>query len=248
MELIKQLLEGVDDIAQSQGEKILAAYDNDQGAKQGVPREAKPIVEYFARFVPRKALQWVINQYKRGEVKIEDAQDIGQTLTKFQQVRPHLQKKDLNQYKSLDELYDAIESLSSEQNVSNRQKAKDAKHEGAKKLIDSPNFKVLIMNTPEAACYYAKGTKWCTSDADTFKHYQEQGPLYVIMAGDRKFQMHVESEQAMNERDRPMTKDDIKFLSQYEEYTQFLNYLIDKHYGKYLNESFVMSFKEFLIG
>ena len=50
----------------------------------------------------------------------------------------------------------------------------------------------------------------------------------------RKFQLHMEDNSFMNERDLAIGKPDISALSKIPEYTQFLNFLIKKYYGKYL--------------
>jgi hypothetical protein len=67
-----------------------------------------------------------------------------------------------------------------------------------------------------------------------FDQYNEGGKLYIIIAKqggkDRKFQLHVEHDQFMDERDQAVSKADIKFLSSFDEYTKFLNMMIKKHY------------------
>jgi hypothetical protein len=78
------------------------------------------------------------------------------------------------------------------------------KAEGAEYVINDPDFKILRLKTHEAACHYGSGTKWCTAGRDskgTFDHYAQQGDLYVIIAKNRKFQMHYESGQLMDEKD-----------------------------------------------
>jgi hypothetical protein len=109
------------------------------------------------------------------------------------------------------------------------------------RLIDTPNFKVIVPRTEEASCLYGAGTKWCTAGKknNQFKNYAAKGDLYIIMANlggkARKFQLQMEDDSFMNERDLAISKPDISALSKIPEYTQFLNFLIKKYYGKYLN-------------
>lgn len=113
----------------------------------------------------------------------------------------------------------------------------------AVKVIDTPNFKVIIPKTEEASCLYGSGTRWCTAarDNNVFDQYNKQGNLYIIMANlggrQRKFQLHVEGDQFMDERDQSVNKRDIAALSNMPEYTKFLNQLIEKHYGKYFKNA-----------
>jgi hypothetical protein len=53
-------------------------------------------------------------------------------------------------------------------------------------------------------------------------------------ANERKWQIHYESGQFMDERNQPINQTDIALLSKIPAYTDFLNCLIVKYYGKYL--------------
>lgn len=113
-----------------------------------------------------------------------------------------------------DDLEDDVEAVdgSPEEN-SGKQAAGDFKKEGAKKLIDTPDFKVIIPTT------------------------NKRGDVYIIYANingkQRKFQLHYESNQFKNEYGYKISKRDIASLSRIPQYTDFLNRLIEKHYGEY---------------
>jgi hypothetical protein len=202
---------------------------------------AEEILTYLNKADPTgsKNMVFLTKMYAAGQFRLEDVSRINSELKLFQQVKSKLENKDISSYKSLNDLYDALEPFQSapeEDMLSGKQIAKKIKSD-AETLISTPNFKVIIPKTEEAACFYGKGTKWCTAgDSDNqFNHYNNDGPLYVIIAKDpktgkdRKFQLHYESEQFMNERDQALTAADISFLSSFEEYTQFLNLLVKKH-------------------
>ena len=109
-------------------------------------------------------------------------------------------------------------------------------------LIKTPNFLVTIpetLDSSKALCKLHGKTEWCTQNTDNFKDYSSQGPLYVIAVKKgntvKKYQFHVPTEQYKDKDDQDLSTQDIALLSSIPEYTKFLNYLIKKHYGKYLD-------------
>jgi hypothetical protein len=254
--LLESLLrEGREDfIAQQMGDKIMQAYQRDQGKRPKV-EEPIDIVNHFSQHVPPKMLQWTINQYVKGNIKMEDAPGVGKNLEKFVKNKNQLEKKDINQYKTAGELYATLRAIQdADEPVSKRQMKKQIKSQEAKVHIDTPNFKIIEPLTHKAACYYGANTQWCTTtkdDPSLFDHYSHQGPLYVIIAKkdgkDRKFQLHYHSDQLMDENDSPIGEDDIAFLSQFPEWADFLNQLIDKHYSPHLEDYVKEGFIQFLI-
>jgi hypothetical protein len=187
----------------------------------------------------KQYLVWIAKQYVEKKFRLEDASRLKNDLAKFDKVKNTLENKDIMKY-SLDDLYDTIESVDDSAPVSKGEEERQIKSSGAEKIIDDQNFTVIILKNKEAACYYGKGTKWCTAaDRDNmFDQYAKDGNLYMIMVNDngkqRKFQLHFESGQFMDERDRDVNgnKADIDLLSRFPGYTKFLNMLIDKHYTK----------------
>lgn len=219
-------------IEKSMGPKLVAAAEGRDDGK-----DVKEIINALSKADPspnKQFLQFIANMYVAKQFRIEDTDKIKKELELFNKVKGKLEKKDINQYKSLDELYKATEKFTSdtEAQKSKKEVKKEIKAEGVKKIIDTPDFKVLVPTTEAAACFYGKGTKWCTAaDKDNrFDYYNKQGTIYIILAGDRKFQLHYESDQFMNEKDLDVTKDEIAFLSKFPKYKDFLNMLIKKHY------------------
>lgn len=228
-----QILEAREDfIANSMGDKITQAYKKDNGQK---PKFSTPleIIQYLAKQTDANYIQWIARQYATGQFRLEDVNRIKNEIIEFNKVKPKLINKDLNSYKNLSALYTELEKFKDVDTTSNNQKVQSIKMEGVKKIIDTPNFKVLQLLTKEAACYYGSGTKWCTA-ADVnnqFDYYNNLGTIYVIIAGDRKFQLHMETNQFTDERDLEIEENDIKYLSKYTEYKDFLNMLIKKYYN-----------------
>ena len=219
--------------------------------KDGKDLDGVAAVEQISQGDPTKA-----NKYTPWLVKIyltdpnyrvpEDNAQIKADLTKYmklanaKKLKP--EERDLNRLKTLNQLYDIIEQYGEEDVKSGKEKKREIKHKGAEVIIDEPNLTIIKTTTHEANCYYGAGTKWCTASKDddrAFNHYNEEGPIYVIMSNNsgkpRKYQLHVESDQFLNERDQPVTDQDIQALSKNPGWAKFLNMLIKEYYGKYLN-------------
>jgi len=101
-----------------------------------------------------------------------------------------------------------------------KQKSEDTKARSeADKLIDISNEEgsivVYWLKTEAAAKYYGRGTKWCTAAKynNMFNDYNQYGKIYMIQIDEkgkksRKYQMHTETGQFMDETDTPTKTDD----------------------------------------
>lgn len=254
MKLLREFIDLLEDraeyIARSMERKLLDAAENDDSFPKREAKGALKIVERLRKIDPSKSgenLQYIARMYGNKQFKLEDSQRLKSDLELFYKVKSKLQNKDLNSYKELKDLYAVLEPFTEKGDddpelASNKELARRMKS-SVKKLIDAPNFKVIVPETEEAACFYGKGTKWCTASTDShnlFKSYKDRDDLIIIIAKrdgkDRKFQFHYESGQIMDELDRSIkgNKQDIDFLSSFPEYADFLNMMIEKHYAKYL--------------
>lgn len=208
--------------------------------QQARGRTAEDIVDTLKQADPtqKKAyLQFLAKLYTKGQFRLEDVARINKELTLYDKIKPKLpvEQRNILSFQKLSDLYNVLKPFESpEQDTrSNREVKKENKLEGAKVIIDTPNFKVYEMLTEAACKLYGKGTKWCTAgDQDNqFDNYHKQGAIYVIMAGDRKFQLQMESDQFMEEHDLDIQETgDVEFLSKFPQYTEFLNMLIKKYY------------------
>ena len=188
-----------------------------------------------------KFIQAIIRWYVSNEFKLEDVHRLNEDLTFFNRVKSKIENKDLLTYDTLKSVYDAIRPFQENENdsKSNKELMREAKA-GAKKLYQEPGMIILELETEEAAKLYGKGTRWCTAadNNNMFKHYHDQGALYVIIANDpngvmRKFQCHYETEQMMDEDDSSVnlenTPEIIQWLEKYKSYEEFCQMLFYKH-------------------
>lgn len=158
-----------------------------------------------------KYTKWLLNLYKRGNLKIEDLYKAKQYLTYFNKYINKIEVKDINKYKTLPELYKTVSSFIDADN--NSQTIATSKSDeirqiksNVKKLYEDSNWLILIPLTREAAIYYGKNTQWCTAaerSSNYYDYYTKQGPLYINIdkKQNRKYQFHFESGQFMNEFD-----------------------------------------------
>lgn len=155
--------------------------------------------------------QWILGQYKKGHIRQEDAPRIKDTLTHFEKHKSKLANKDINQYKHIADVTEAVEPHLG--TVSKKEEVRQVKSEGADLVHDDEHIMVHRLKTKEAACHYGAGTQWCTAadNHNMFDHYNQQGPLYVIRhkAENKKYQFHFESGQFADERDRMIPPKDL---------------------------------------
>lgn len=139
--------------------------------------------------------KWILNLYNRGKMSDEDLSEVGSVLDLFKTFNNRLQSKDLNKYKSVQELSDAIAAvIDDESMLTPRQRIRFHKAQKAGRIVtsarddydvvlDTPNFIVYVPNTHEASMYLGKGTKWCTAheNPEYYEDYTQNGhKLYII--------------------------------------------------------------------
>ena len=158
--------------------------------------------------------KWLLNLYKKNNLKLEDLYKAEEYLPIFDKLSKanKLEIKDINKYKSLSELYNVIADYVGNNKTISKQDEIRKEKSGSKKIYEDNRFLVIQPLTEEAACYYGKGTQWCTASTDgnnMFNSYNSIGPLYIIMdktkrnkLGDyEKYQIHFETAQFMDSSD-----------------------------------------------
>jgi len=231
-------------IAQNQGEKIWRALQKDSFAPPDLKKLDKnhmiSVVKKIEEVDPfrGKSLQFLIKSYGNGKFKLEDLPSLKATLEDFKNNMKFLPKKQLGQYADVQELTGALHAFHEEDSGGELSQSDNmAKIEirgDATLITKGRDFMVVVPNTEEAAIYYGKNTKWrtaYTTAQNQFDNHNAQGKLWTIFAGKKKFLLHMETDQFMNSSDIDLTKKDIAYLSNYPEYTAFINSLIDKYYA-----------------
>lgn len=164
-----------------------------------------------------KYSKWLLNLYLKQQLKLEDLYKAKECLTLYTKFINRIEQKDINKIPNLVELYNIVEPF--EQNPDQATSGKDEVRrtkEEATKVYEDDEWLVVVPKTKEAACYYGKGTKWCTAASeDNYKHnmfdaYSKAAPLYINInkQSGRKyqFQFNGDDSQFMDERDHEIQK------------------------------------------
>lgn len=200
-------------------------------------KDSGAIIDHFAKKAdptPTKAhTQWIVNQYKKQSIRQEDAPQIKSTLNDFETVKNRLEKKDINQYKDIGELRDAVATQKSQ--VVKAVKAKKASAErktaDLEKMYDEdgvtgykiPNKESSIRNYGPAG--EVKQTHWCTaanSGNNMFNHYKG-GKYTMHFPNNEVLQFHHQSNQIMDKHDRPIQEGDPRFAPYEHHITKFIH-------------------------
>lgn len=209
-------------IVQKQGRNIAQAMNNDRSSTQF--HDPKDVCLHIASYVPNKALQWVVNQFIAGNVLLEDLEGLKTDLDIFYS-KSRMHKLDINTL-SKTEFYKAVEQYAGAKTKTT------IKMEGAKRVMDG-DLLIIELLSPEAAVYYAAGTKWCTSNSQTAQGYMKTDKLYIIIHREsgKKFQLHYESNQLCNELDVTPTAEEVALLSQCDEWGDFIDFIYQSKYN-----------------
>ena len=139
--------------------------------------------------------KWLLNLYNKGNLPEESFADVTPLLNQFTTYRNRVQNKDLNSYKTLDDLADVLASVVDDDSMlTPRQKVRFLKNVKSGKTVldksddyevalDTPKFIVYIPHTHEASMKLGKGTSWCTAHENPswYNHYTEDGgKLYIV--------------------------------------------------------------------
>lgn len=187
-------------------------------------------------------LEWLAAKYAAQQFRIEDISNVRSGLETFFRVRDQLPQKNLFAIQSIGQLYELIEpfrQVSQEQlNLSNL--VKKVKAAGGQILFNDGKVVVIKLTDFRNSVVFADITQWCTTQKKNWESYTASGPLYVIATalpdGLGLWQFHYKDNDTIefkNKNDVDVKSKDIAMLSKSQAYTDFLNYLIKLHYGKY---------------
>ena len=146
---------------------------------------------YYDEIVPgsaeinsnHKYLDWISKNWSPSDVSEEGAmehnlKEILLAVSKFDNQSQRLEIKDLNQYRDIDQLFDALKKVGE-----TARRTVDITGD-VEKIYEDNRFVVVSPKTHTASCYYGAGTKWCTAAKDTTSHfstYKGSGELYYII-------------------------------------------------------------------
>ena len=155
--------------------------------------------------------KWLLSLWLNRKMQLEDLYKANEYLSYFIKYYNVIQVKDINKYKSLQDLYNVVSQYITNDGEIATSKSDEVRRikEGAEKVYEDNQWLVIIPHTQEASCYYGKGTQWCTAaekSYNAFNSYNDQGPLYINIdkMNDAKYQFHFETDSFMDENDTPI--------------------------------------------
>lgn len=240
------LLEGPreDYIIDKFGQKLLMVAQSDHSAA----KDTTQLVDQLSAIDPtnnKQYLQWITKQYLNKLFRIEDAPRIHDILVNFNQLKPRLAKKDINQYK-LHDLEQEIDNIMQGGTTDNVKATSYDKIEDVEYLYKGPLGILAIPKTEAASCKLGRGTKWCTAATDNnmFNDYSSAGPLYVwIDRSGRKYQFWFDNTdelsdtyQIMDERDRDVEGEELDKLLAIAPINKIISPLLDQVAVKQIRE------------
>lgn len=146
---------------------------------------------------------WLVNQYKKGQIRQEDHPQLKDTLSDFEKYKCKLEKKDINQYKDIGEIRQAVNP-----HVGTASTKKEEADQGHEEIHSEPGLKVYHVKSKEASqAIYGGGSKlggthtdWCTGargNNNMYDNYTRDGDKLITFhkEGDAKspYQLHLNS-------------------------------------------------------
>lgn len=193
--------------------------------------------------------KWLLKMHKSGALQNHSPEMIKNYLELFNNAKKRktvLPNNDINAYKSISELEDALKSIGDK--LSANQKNKDAKRnqkqlqgekqpglymDGAVELLfNGDNWEVWTPHTFEGSKALRRGAVWCTGGDNDYHYnnYTENGMLYVIINKANpsdKYQLFVPSNDYGNEREfRDKNNNSVKFRQFVHENEELLNFFL----------------------
>ena len=118
-------------------------------------------------------LQWATNQLSNN-----DAKDVLKNIQEFIKNKPKLKIKDINQYKTLEDLKTSLGN----RELTGKEKEKKEKS-SAQTFFSDENFAMIRPRSTNSSCYYGSNTKWCISanEGNRFAEYSRQDSKFYFI-------------------------------------------------------------------
>ena len=241
-------------------EQLLVEVSVDQLKQQWVDSGKVPesdfqrVVEAFTKNGKPQTnyITWFIKKVDQGLVLLEDLDRWVEEITVFERFKQRFEKKDINQYKTeqdLEDFRDRVIEIQRQQEDKVKGPEQKPVEKNASEVEKYREFYLGTVNTDDKGPFYVfripserdkewlakelgKGTSWCTAKY-AFWTYAQKGPLYVFVSTrdpKQRYQMHVETNQLKDARDIEVSYGE-DFV------TQFYKFLHEK-YGVPYSSSF----------
>lgn len=148
---------------------------------------------------------WVLKNFINNTyIPDEDNQKYQEALTLFNHYKKRKQmvKKDIKQYKSYSELYDAVSKFLTMQNVY------DYANSQCKRICSAGHYSCYRVDNFQQGKILFNKTGWCVKGHDYFDQYG--APYYIVFSGQERIALiHLDSEQCKDVSDNPIYGDGV---------------------------------------
>lgn len=173
---------------------------------------------------------WLVKMYLNGYIKEEDLYKWKEYLDIFTRHKSKYKFKDINQYKSLDDLKGFLSTTLDIKKSTEKDPSLEkglGKEDKYKELLIGTVDGFNVYEIPEGredlynvSCDLGSGTEWCTATGNTdkfFKGYIKGDSLFIFInpKTKQKFQFHYASDQFMDANDQPIFDNPEKYTGLY---------------------------------
>lgn len=167
----------------------------------------------------KEYVQWLARIYSRGGIHLEDViTQVAEDLEYFARMKLHRMipppYNDINRYRDFHDFAETVEKFEQQHVEKLKKLSGDSTTDRGKsrEIYRDQQIRIIQPEDKAAACYYGRGTKWCTAarvSNNHFEAYNSDGPLYIIIPQTpahqgEKYQFHFASGQFMDEKDQPI--------------------------------------------
>lgn len=151
--------------------------------------------------------KWLLVMVGKGAIGMDELEGSTVFLDTFHRYKTLLEQKDITQYKSYDQLIEAVSPYITDDYKLNSKEARIRQIKAnAEHVYMDDDWLIVVPHTWEAAKYYSKHTRWCTAFRENdsyFKQYNKQGPLYININRHthEKWQFHFQTKTFCNAED-----------------------------------------------
>lgn len=160
--------------------------------------------------------KWILDKLNRNLLNNSHLGHLHDVLKRFEDNKKYLLNKDINKFKSIQEIDTYLNDDNNYNELSHsqivRQHRKDKQNvdlnNEAELIYEDSDWEIWIPKTYAASCKLGQGSKWCTASTETrsyFDDYSEDGDLYIILNKHNekeKYQFHFESDSYMDINDK----------------------------------------------
>lgn len=143
-------------------------------------------------------LRWLLS----GQARLEDGRVIRDVLRRFHVGKHRLPQgaRDIGRYESPGEVVAILADHPTD--IVSRMPEHVVRH--SRPIAEGDGWRIFAIDEVLSAHWWADGTAWCTRHLSRAAEYLRRGPLYVLVAGKDRWQLHIEGRQWMDVHDHPV--------------------------------------------